>query len=298
MTARDLALGLVFGIIVGALLGTVFSSFLKPVGSEESAGACPVGNLSEQTLEVVSKKLSNLLGDPRLEVKILDSEPVGELYRIDVEILRGNKSLKQLDLYLTADASLLFSRPLNLTSVSTEAERVNVSEDDDPWRGAEKAKVVIVEFSDYACPYCARLERETIPKLLEEYGDVVKVVFRDFPVHGNVSILAAIAADCAGEQGKYWEFHDVLFEKQQEWYYNYELAREKMLEYAASLGLDVGAFETCIDSGKYSEEVKKDQEDGISYGVRGTPTIFVNGLRIVGYISYEELAKIVEEELG
>ncbi len=153
--------------------------------------------------------------------------------------------------------------------------------------------MVIVEFSDYACPYCAKFALEVEPEIIKNYGDKVKIVFRDFPVHGETSYFAAEAANCAGEQGKYWDFHDVLFERQNEWIGN----RTKVYDYAAELGLNVDDFKACLDSGKYEDEITKDMSDGQSYGVTGTPTFFINGKKVVGYKSYEEFAALIEQEL-
>lgn len=92
---------------------------------------------------------------------------------------------------------------------------VNVTADDDPAKGPEDASVLIVEFSDYQCPYCGRFARETLPSLLEEYGDQVRFVYRDFPILGRASVGAALAAECADDQDQYWAYHDLLFENQE-----------------------------------------------------------------------------------
>jgi protein-disulfide isomerase len=172
-------------------------------------------------------------------------------------------------------------------------EKVHVSEDDDPWIGAKDAKVVIVEFSDYACPYCAKFALEVEKKIVENYKNTVKLVFRDFPVHGESSYKAAEAANCAREQGKFWEYHYLLFERQKEWYNNVS----KFLDYAEELGLNSEKFRECLDSGKYRQEVEKDFMDGVSYGVQGTPTFFINDDMVIGYRSYEEFTRLIEERL-
>jgi len=168
---------------------------------------------------------------------------------------------------------------------------VEVSEDDDPWIGGKNADVVIVTFSDYQCPYCARGEA-TIAQLLDEYGDGIKVVFRDFPLgfHDNAHI-AAQAAECAAEQDMFWEYHDVLFANQG------ALDMDSLKTYAAELELDSGDFNTCLESGEMEAEVNADMEDGISYGVQGTPAFFINGELVSGAQPIENFRAIIDAYL-
>lgn len=139
-------------------------------------------------------------------------------------------------------------------------------------------------------------------------------MFRDFPVHGEAAYFAAEAADCAGEQGKYWEFHRLLYENQKEWleFKNNTLTANQTViyNYAEQLGLNVDEFKTCVESGKYREEVEKDHQDGINYGVTGTPTFFIgtpndtlidtlyiNGKKFEGYRNYQVFAQLIENYL-
>ncbi|WP_148183452.1 DsbA family protein [Archaeoglobus fulgidus] len=298
---RDLAVGVVIGLIIGAIAVYAFTA-LQPSG-EEVCPANPPESLDQKTLESVSKKLNNLIhqNNPDVSVRISDYSPYGEVYRVKVEFYNDNGTLESYDMFLTANGSLLFTNYVDLTKLSEEEVRINVSIDDDPFKGAEDAKVVIVEFSNYACGHCADFAIETEPKILEKYGDKVKIVFRDFPGFGEISYFAAEAANCAGEQGKYWEFHDLLFENQREWISN----NSKIYDYAEQLGLNVDEFKACIESGKYREEVDKDYKDGISYGVTGTPTFFigtpngtfVNGKKVAGALNFEQFAALIEQEL-
>ncbi|MFH2105577.1 MAG: thioredoxin domain-containing protein [Parcubacteria group bacterium] len=171
-------------------------------------------------------------------------------------------------------------------------EEFEVSIDDDAVKGNKDSKVQIVEFSDYECPYCAR-NAETIKKIAEEYGDKVAIVFRDFPLdfHDNAQ-KAAEAAECAGEQGKYWEFHDELFANQD------SLEVEDLKGYAKKLGLKTATFDKCLDSDQQKEEVENDMADGQAVEVTGTPATFINGRKISGAYPYEDFAKIIDEELA
>jgi protein-disulfide isomerase len=139
--------------------------------------------------------------------------------------------------------------------------------------GATDAPVTIVEFSDYQCPFCRRYSLTVFPTLKREYIDTGKVryVFRDFPltsIHQQAE-KAHESAHCAGEFNKYWEMHDVLFEKQN------DLMLPSLKQYAAELGLDFTTFEECLDCGKYQVAIQKDVEDGGAAGIRGTPSFFI-----------------------
>lgn len=170
-------------------------------------------------------------------------------------------------------------------------EIVDVSIDDDAIRGDEKAKVTIVEFSDYECPFCVKAEA-TMKKILENYKGKVRWVYRDFPMtyHKNAQ-LAAEASEAAHKQGKYWEYHDMLFENKD------KLDKESLIGYAEKLGLNIEQFKSDLESGKYKDEVAKDFADGEKAGVDGTPAFFVNGRKIVGAQPYEEFSKVIDEEL-
>jgi protein-disulfide isomerase len=179
-------------------------------------------------------------------------------------------------------------------AVQPTAGPVDVSVDDDPGRGPEDAAVTIVEFSDFQCPYCARFQEETLPQILSNYGDQVRFVYRDFPLtslHAN-ALKAAEASECADDQGKYWEYHDLLFQNQT------ALDDESLKGYAASLELDTTAFDDCLASGKYTQEVAKDLQDGTEAGVQGTPSFFINGTPIRGAQPYQAFQAAIEAALA
>jgi protein-disulfide isomerase len=169
----------------------------------------------------------------------------------------------------------------------------NVSVDDDPSWGPEDAPVTIVEFSDFQCPYCARFVTQTYPQIKQQYEGKVRFVFRDFPltqIHENAQ-NAAEAAGCANEQGKFWEYHDMLFTNQS------ALDVASLKSYASQLGLDSATFDQCLDSGKYAEEIQKDLQDGNQYGVQGTPSFFVNGLLVSGAQPFSVFQAVIDAAL-
>ena len=171
--------------------------------------------------------------------------------------------------------------------------RTQVSADDDPFKGPANAPVTIVEFSDFQCPFCSRVN-PTLARLRDRFGDSIRIVFRDLPIlqiHPQAA-KAAEAATCAHDQKKFWEMHDLLFANQQ------RLDVASLKQHAATLGLDAGAFATCLDSGKYANEWQKDAADAAAAGVQSTPAFFINGRPVIGAQPYEAFADVVAEELG
>jgi len=163
--------------------------------------------------------------------------------------------------------------------------------DNDPYLGAEDAPVVIVEFSDFRCPYCGRHYEQTMEPLMENYGEYIRYVYRDFAALGPESTQAALAAECANEQGVFWQFHDALFRNQQRISYDY------YLELAADNDIDVDAFTACMTEGRYLAEIDNDIFDGQLNGVAGTPGFFVNGHFIRGAQPYDIFERLVLREL-
>ncbi|HKN47667.1 MAG TPA: thioredoxin domain-containing protein, partial [Candidatus Polarisedimenticolia bacterium] len=172
-----------------------------------------------------------------------------------------------------------------------EPPRIAVSLDDDASKGPLKAPVTIVEFSDYQCPYCSKAE-STVVDVLKKYGDKIHFVYRDYPLsfHQN-SEVAAEAAECAKDQGKFWEMHNAMFANQD------KLASADLVTTAAGLGLDKDKFKACLDSGQKKQEVQKDFQDGQKYGVTGTPTFFINGIKLVGAREIGSFTELIDQEL-
>jgi protein-disulfide isomerase len=177
-----------------------------------------------------------------------------------------------------------------------------VTVDDDPALGDAGAKVTIIEFGDYQCPSCRLFWKDVEPRLKKDYIDkgTVRLVFRDFPIveiHPE-AIVAAVAAQCAAEQGKYWQYHDKVFREQDN--RGDDIIRFKVTDlkkWAADLRFDTAAFNQCVDSARYKDEVTKDYADGSALGIQGTPTFFINGRFVGGAQAYPVFKKIIDEEL-
>lgn len=175
-----------------------------------------------------------------------------------------------------------------------EFRRYDVPEDDDPVFGPQEAPITIIEFSDYECPYCRKWHVEVWPQLQATYGDQIRLVYRDFPlnsIHAN-AMPAAVAANCAQEQDMYFEFSEKLFNMK------LNLGKSTYQAYAEELGLDMGAFNECLESGRYLEEVEADLEYATGLGIRSTPTFFVNGIPVVGAQPFEVFRSLIEKELA
>lgn len=173
---------------------------------------------------------------------------------------------------------------------------VKVSVDDDTVMGSDDAPVTIIEFSDYQCPFCSRFWSQTLPQIKSEYIDTgkVKFVYRDFPlssIHPSAQ-KAAEAAECAGEQEKYWEMHDKVFANQQ------AIDVASLKAYAQQIGLDTAKFNDCLDSGKMTAEVQKDFSDGQAAGVSGTPAFFINGKLVSGAQPFSVFKQAIDAELA
>ena len=177
-------------------------------------------------------------------------------------------------------------------AIMLSAPRTKVDYDPSRLRGSSKAPVMIIEFSDYQCPYCHQAE-PTVKQLLAKYGDKVSLAYRDYPlraIHSQAEISAE-ASHCALEQGKFWEYHDQLFSTT-------KLEKDDLIQYARDLKLDDQKFANCLSSGKYKEAVDKDLAEGGKAGVNGTPGFFINGIAISGAKQQETFTQIIDDELS
>jgi protein-disulfide isomerase len=175
----------------------------------------------------------------------------------------------------------------------------------EPSLGSGEAKVVLVEFSDYQCPYCAQYAREILPRIRADYIDTGKVryVFRDYPLSSHpAAARAAEAAHCAGEQGRFWEMHDVLFAN------SAGLGADALPAHAKSAGVEEKAFARCLASGRFAAGLREDMADADAAGIRGTPAFFVGlvqpGGRLLiqrklsGLRPYSDYRAVLETALG
>ena len=178
-------------------------------------------------------------------------------------------------------------------SILMRPPRVAVTYDPGRLRGSPQAPVIILEFADFQCPFCRQVE-PTLKNLLAKYNGRVSLAYRDFPladIHPQAE-LAAEACRCAGEQGKVWEYHDLLFANPQ------KLNQEGLLEHAHSLKLDERQFASCLSSGKYAAAIEEDRQRGINAGVNGTPGFFINGIFLNGAQPEAVFDRIIQADLA
>lgn len=177
-------------------------------------------------------------------------------------------------------------------TVLLTSPKIQVGFDPKRLRGNPKAPVMIVEFSDYQCPYCRQVE-PTLKSVLAKYGDKVSLAYRDLPlrqIHPQAQI-AAEASRCAEEQGKFWEYHDQLFNAT-------KLDHHSLVDYARSLKLDDKKFDSCLTGGKFKNEIEQDLREGMQAGVNGTPGFFINGIALSGAQPPESFTRVVDDELS
>jgi protein-disulfide isomerase len=184
-------------------------------------------------------------------------------------------------------------------TVEATPKPVTIDVGDNPAKGPADAKVTIVEFSDFQCPYCGKFVQETLPQILSNYGDKVRFVFMNLPLTSihQYAQKAAEAAECANEQGAFWQFHDIMFQNQS------ALTVDDLKSYAAQLQLDTAKFNDCLDTGKMADEVDADLAAGekavSDAGLTrfGTPAFFINGVHLGGAQPYENFKAAIDAAL-
>jgi protein-disulfide isomerase len=177
-------------------------------------------------------------------------------------------------------------------AITLDPPRVAVSDGGRPSKGPANAPVQIIEFSDFECPFCFRVN-PTVAQLLSSYGDRLRLVYRHLPLPNHPNARpAAEASGCANEQGRFWEYHDRLFANQS------KLTPPDLKQHAADLGLDTAKFNACVDSRKFQKDVDADLDAAQLLGVSGTPHFFINGRALSGAQPLENFKAIIDEELA
>lgn len=240
---------------------------------EKEAGGTPedVGEKEVQDF-LTSKGLS--LDDPRIK-------------KDDVkEYLKYRKRYEKREAYV---AKLEAAANVKIKVQQPQAPIVKVTTDGFPSWGNDKAPVTIVEFSDYQCPYCSKAEG-TVAQLKKEYGqDKVKLIYMDMPLPAHQRAYpAALASHCANEQGKFWEFHDKMFQNQA------KLEDSDLKGYAKELGLDAGKFGECLDKKKYADLIEKSKKEADKAGIQATPSFLINGRLLQGAQPFERFKEAID----
>jgi len=251
----------------------------------KKAGAATVDEMLEKTV------YKTLPGDPSEEAlkfyfEGLDTKDTFE--KVRPQILDHIRKIRKD----RAKASLLAKlRGEAKISYNLSVPRAEISQAGAPARGASNAKVSIVEYADFECPYCQQIQ-PALDRLEKEYSDKISFIYKDtpLPMHANAQ-KAAEAAHCAEAQGKYWEYHDQLYKTK-------ALELSQLKEHARTLKLDGDKFDACLDSNSKADVVKGQLDEGMGLKIEGTPSFFINGRFYAGNLSYDELRSVVEEELA
>ncbi|MGH7768100.1 MAG: DsbA family protein, partial [Candidatus Binatia bacterium] len=263
----------------------------KLLDSEAKRRATSVDELIKQEVNAKAQKVS----DAELDAFIAQNrsrfaEPADPQLRLKVwEHLNGQKVSQQREAYIR---SLRAKTGVTVYLEEPAVTRVQVDAGKGFARGAKDAAVTIVEFSDFQCPYC-QAAAATMRQVMSQYAGKVKWVFRDFPIP-NLHPLAPKAheaARCAAEQEKFWEYHDLLFERSP------RLSLAELKQYARELKLDGENFDKCLDGGKHQAAIAGDVEEGSRLGATGTPTFFINGRMLVGAQPIADFQKLIDREL-
>ena len=252
------------GVTIAALVQAEITSHVPPATSEDAEKFFKENSAKLQgDLKTLEEQIKNFLTAQRLQAK-------------QQEYLQSLKAAAKINVFL--------ARPPIFRSDVVVAGA--------PTRGSTSAPVTIVEFSDFHCPFCRKVQ-PVIDEVRAKYGAKIKLVYRDFPLdnlHPHAR-SAAEASHCAIEQGKFWEFHDQLFKNDP------DTSPAALDRFAKESGMDVDAFEECSSSGKYKTLVQASTQEGTQLGITGTPTFFINGRILVGAQPADAFAKVIDEEL-
>jgi protein-disulfide isomerase len=175
----------------------------------------------------------------------------------------------------------------------------NVTAGSFPTQGDSNAKVLVVEWADFQCPFCEQFFSQVEPQIKKDYIDTgkIKFAFRDFAFLGQESNDAANAARCANDQGKFWDFHDYLYSHQgQE--NSGTFSKDNLKKFGAAVGLNTDQFNSCVDSNKHAQDVTDDTTAGKNVGVSGTPTVYINGVQLVGAQPYSAFKAEIDKALA
>ena len=262
---------------------------------DKAATATPneINEFYEQRKEMIQQRMKDIpKGQPKPTTAEL-KEMIGK--QLNQRRLQERQQAYMAELRNAHKVEILLKEP------QAPAVEVGAGENN-PFTGGKDAKVTIVEFSDFQCPYCARAV-PSIKEVEKTYGDKVKIVFRDFPLSfHNTAHKQAEAAACAHEQGKFWDYHDKLFANQSKTGAafgngNQKALNDTLVEYAKQISIDPAKFKECLESGKMSANIDADIQAGEEAGVNSTPSFFVNGKLLAGALPASEFKKIIDEEL-
>jgi protein-disulfide isomerase len=241
-------------------------------------------SLVPEKLEVKQSEIDQIYSQNAAQFANLSEDEAKQKIKIQIE---GRQKFEK---YQAALADIRNKAKIEIFLPEPSPPVIKIS-DEGPSRGPKKAPVTVIEVSDFECPFCKQVE-STLKQLLPSYGDRVRLIYKHFPLPNHQhAFQAAQAAVCAGEQGKFWEYHDLLFER------SGELSATNLSSYAGELGLNVSHFTACLDSESSRAAVSKDIEEIRQVGLSSTPTFIINGRVLTGARNLDEFKSAIEQEL-
>ena len=209
----------------------------------------------------------------------------------------------KLDSAALASSKILASgntQPAAPAKTAAPGQKVNVDVGHLPAKGNPNAKVKLVAFEDFRCPFCEKFFTNTEPQIIKDYVDTGKAViyYRQYQFLGPTSVIAGNAGECANEQGKFWDMHEYLYKNQPPESDTAMYTTDNLTKIAGELGMNAGKFQSCLSSNKYDKNVQADLAAGQAAGVTGTPTVFVNGIPIVGAQPYAAFKAAIDQQLS
>lgn len=247
-------------------------------------------SLKLPSLSKLPKMIINLITKLNI-VYVLGALLIIASFLIGVLVTKVSYLEKGIDKSVTVDTG-------GNTPSQAQTGPVDVSEGHLPILGNKDAKVAIIEFADFQCPFCEKFYQDIEKNVIKDYveSSKAKFAFRHYAFLGQESTDAALASECANEQEKFWEYHNYLYEHQAGENQG-AFVKDKLKEFAVALGLNSARFNECLDSAKYKDNIDKDISEGGTAGVNGTPATFVNGILISGAVPYAELKAEIEKAL-
>ncbi len=258
----------------------------------------------ENEITVDDTLAKNIKDSPQLskdELRLLKKHKKNEEYKQTLEDInkkeRKNSLIKYSAIAIILLLVVLFGYKIfssfNFPITSSTTINVKINE---KVKGSQNAPVIIIEYSDFECPFCGKFFRETLPLIESNYINTgkVKFIYKHFPlrnIHFNAQI-AAEASECANEQHKFWQYHDLLFQNTPNFKEN------NLIQYASQINLDVDQFSKCLSSGKYKSVIEEELKEGIKNGITGTPGFLINNKLVTGAQSFSVFEQIIESSLN
>ena len=252
----------------------------------------------------------------QLQPKPIRSNKLNTMYVLPVAILVGslliagsitysarnlakNLSFASNSIAMQTTGNVPSSPSVPSAQAAAPGQKVNVDVGHLPAQGNPNAKVKIVAFEDFRCPFCEKFFTDTEPQIIKDYVNTGKAVlyYRQYQFLGSASVVAGNAAECANEQDKFWAFHDYLYKNQPSESDTSMYTTDNLSKIAGQLGMSANKFSSCLASSKYDKNVKDDLAAGQAAGVTGTPTVFVNGIPIVGAQPYAAFKAAIDQQL-